>query len=572
MPVTQSPANPTSTIQASPSATGAGPMNSRAKNSCATNAQPTNAQATNECEVDASTGSVIHASPQHPCPNDTSDTTPTATPDSERCRKPFMPKVLVIDDDRTILLLAEKALSTVADVVTAENAEAGLELIRTGSFDTVLLDIQLPDRSGLAVYCEIREHDHRLPVIFMTVEAASHTAIEAMQLGAFDYLAKPLSVDPLRDLVEKAIEQRQLSSVPVAISADEESPDDSSELFIGRSKSMLEVFKAIGRVSKQDMPVLIRGESGTGKELVARALYQYSRRSDGPFLAVNCAALPDNLLESELFGHEKGAFTGAESRRIGKFEQCNGGTLFLDEIGDMALTVQAKVLRVLQEQRFERVGGNNELKTDVRILAATNQPLEKMVEDGEYREDLLYRLNGVTIELPPLSDRDGDVKLLIQHFLTQAKRELNKPNLEGLAPQTVALLTAYDWPGNVRQLRAVIRRCVLDSSLPVVGPDVLPRNIQAASGSGASGLHNDRSDTRIDGLATLVERLLNERSTNIYAESVEYMERLVLLRVLQETSGNQSQAAELLGITRGKLRDRINTYNIVLESDVAIKG
>jgi two-component system nitrogen regulation response regulator GlnG len=482
-----------------------------------------------------------------------------------------MPKVLVIDDDRTILLLAEKALAPIADVVTADSADAGLKLVRSGTFDTVLLDIQLPDRSGLAVYCEIRDFDHRLPVIFMTVAAASHTAIEAMQLGAFDYLAKPLSVDPLRDLVDKAIEQRQLSSVPVAISADEQPEDDDSELFIGRSESMLNVFKAIGRVSKQDLPVLIRGESGTGKELVARALYQYSHRAEKPFLAVNCAALPDNLLESELFGHEKGAFTGAESRRIGKFEQCNGGTLFLDEIGDMAPSVQAKVLRVLQEQRFERVGGNNELTTDVRILAATNRPLEEMVEDGDYREDLLYRLNGVTIELPPLRARNGDVALLIQHFLAQAKRELNKPNLEGLSPQAVTMLAAHDWPGNVRQLRAVIRRAVLDSSLPVIAPDVLPREIQRSVHRPASDATAAAEHASDQHLMSLIERLLSEKSTNVYAEAVEYVERLVILRVLQETKGNQSQAAEILGITRGKLRDRIQTFNIVLESGVAIK-
>ena len=485
-----------------------------------------------------------------------------------------MPKVLVIDDDRTILLLAEKALAPIADVVTVESADDGLAKVRSDNFDAVLLDIQLPDQNGLALYCEIREHDRRLPVIFMTVEAASHSAIEAMQLGAFDYLAKPLSVDPLRDLVEKAIDQRQLSSVPVAMSADEAESGDESELFIGRSDSMLDVFKAIGRVSKQDMPVLIRGESGTGKELVARALYQYSHRSEGPFLAVNCAALPDNLLESELFGHEKGAFTGAESRRIGKFEQCNGGTLFLDEIGDMAPTVQAKVLRVLQDQRFERIGGNNELQTDVRILAATNRPLEQMVTDGEYREDLLYRLNGVTIELPPLRNRAGDVSLLVQYFLGQAKRELSKPDLEGLSPEALALLVRHDWPGNVRQLRAVIRRCVLDSSLPVIVPDVLPRDIQRVAGETfeqSDQTEAGGSTTPRDGLHSLLERLISEKSSNVYAEAVEHMERIVLLRILRETGGNQSQAAEMLGITRGKLRDRIQTYNIVLESDIAIR-
>ena len=258
------------------------------------------------------------------------------------------------------------------------------------------------------------------------------------------------------------------------------------ELFIGRSAPMLEVFKAIGRVSKQNVPVLVRGESGTGKELVARALFQHSHRSEAPFLAVNCAALPDNLLESELFGHEKGAFTGADTRRIGKFEQCNRGTLFLDEIGDMAPIVQAKVLRVLQDQRFERIGGNNELKTDVRIVAATNQPLEQMVQDGDFREDLLYRLNAVTITLPPLRERPGDIALLIQHFLSQAKRDFNKPNLEGAAPETVEILTKYAWPGNVRQLRAVVRRCVLDTVLPVLVPDVLPPAVRGDSQSSGS--------------------------------------------------------------------------------------
>jgi len=482
-----------------------------------------------------------------------------------------MPHVLVIDDDRAIHLLAKKSLSPIADVSFAMTADEGLRLLKQNSFDAVLLDIVLPDRNGLAMYCEIRDYDRRLPVIFMTVDATSQTAIEAMQLGAFDYLAKPLSVDPLRDLVEKAIEQRMISSVPVAISANSDLPLVAGELFIGRSKSMLEVFKAIGRVSKQDVPVLIRGESGTGKELVARALFQHSHRDDEPFLAVNCAALPDNLLESELFGHEKGAFTGAESRRIGKFEQCNGGTLFLDEIGDMAPSVQAKVLRVLQEQKFERVGGNNQLTTNVRIIAATNRPLEQMVKNGEFREDLLYRLNGVTIELPPLRDRQGDVELLLQYFLGQAKRELKKPDLEGISPETVDLLTAYHWPGNVRQLRAVIRRCVLDCTMPVIVPDVLPKEIYLASAGLAETDSSMTSASPGSQLPELLDRLIQDKSTNIYSEAVEYVERYVLLRILSETNGNQSQAAEMLGITRGKLRDRIATYKIVLSSGVSVR-
>lgn len=485
-----------------------------------------------------------------------------------------MPNVLVIDDDRTILALAERTLTSVANVITASSAAEGLAELRKGSFDTVLLDIQLPDQNGMATYCEIRESDRRIPVIFMTIDAASDTAIEAMQLGAFDYLAKPLSVEPLRDLVEKAIEQHQISSVPVAIAADELEGNPSGELFIGQSPAMLDVFKSIGKVAKQNVPILVRGESGTGKELVARALFQYSHRHDQTFLAVNCAALPDSLLESELFGHEKGSFTGAESRRIGKFEQCNGGTLFLDEIGDMAPTVQAKVLRVLQEQRFERVGGSKELKTDTRVIAATNRPLEEMVESGDYREDLLYRLNGVTIELPPLRERLSDVPALVQSFLSTAKREFDKPDLEGVCPEAVDLLTAYHWPGNVRQLRAVIQRCVLDAVMPVITADVLPNEIRRSSDETEFGrASSDDADKPREGsqLPELVQHLLDQKSTSVYAEATAYMEQFVIMAVLQFTDGNQSQAAEILGITRGKLRDRIRTFDIQLKSDVTVE-
>ena len=492
-----------------------------------------------------------------------------------------MPNVLVIDDDRAIFALVRKALNGIADISAAETAADGLQRLQESSADAVLLDIMLPDRNGLAVFSEIHEFDRRLPVIFMTTEASSQSAIEAMQMGAFDYLAKPLEVTQLRTLAARALEQRELANVPVEIVADDSPMEESGELFIGRCPPMLEVFKAIGRVSKQDIPVLVRGESGTGKELVARAIYHFSDRADRPFLAVNCAALPETLLESELFGHEKGAFTGANSRRIGKFEQCNGGTLLLDEIGDMSPMVQAKVLRVLQEQRFERVGGNNEMTTDVRIVAATNQPLENMVEDGDFREDLLYRLNDVTIQLPPLRERSTDIPLLIQYFLGQAKRAFDKHDLEGASPETVELLTSYSWPGNVRQLRAVIRRCVLDSVLPVIVPSDLPTEITAdpsaqtdADATKESGDHPTPADgsAEPDGreLPELVAKLLVEKSTSIYAEAIAYAERYLLVQVLRQTDGNQSKAAEVLGITRGKLRDRIATYNIKLESGVKI--
>jgi two-component system nitrogen regulation response regulator GlnG len=448
-----------------------------------------------------------------------------------------------------------------------------LQRVSEGGIDVVLLDIQLPDTNGLAVYCQIHAQDHRLPVIFITVEAGSDTAIEAMKLGAYDYVSKPLERISFRALVSRAIETREIVNTPVAI-ATEDNPDEHADIFIGRSAPMLEIFKAIGRVASQPVTVLIRGQSGTGKELVARALVQHGDRSDKPFLAVNCAALPETLLESELFGHEKGAFTGADNKRIGKFEQANGGTLFLDEIGDMSPSVQAKVLRVLQEQRFQRVGGTKELVTDARVIAATNRNLERMVEEGDFREDLVYRLNTVTIPLPLLKDRSEDIPLLLQYFLNRTCKDLGKDELEGISPEATEILKSYEWPGNVRQLNAVVRWMVLNAPAPVISPAMLPLEIlertghtptpaaanesPAAVSAEAAGAESHRE---ID-LIALVERLLEQGSTNVYAETLEQMERYVLTRVLDACGGNQTQAAEVLGITRGKIRDRMATYDL----------
>ncbi|MEX2286859.1 MAG: sigma-54 dependent transcriptional regulator [Planctomycetaceae bacterium] len=321
-----------------------------------------------------------------------------------------MASVLVIDDDRSIWDLIGKALeSSNVEVLTAGTAEEGLKIFSEQRPDVVLLDIMLPKTSGLELFEQIHKLDPKLPLLFITSLESSETAIKAMALGASDYLLKPLSVPQIQRLVEQALKIRRLMNVPVPV------PDDSltnasrakqaeGDVLVGRSTQMQEVYKGIGRVAPQDVTVLIRGESGTGKELVARAVYQHSPRADGPFLAVNCAAIPDALLESELFGHEKGAFTSADQQRIGRFEQCEGGTLFLDEIGDMSPLVQSKVLRVLQSQEFERVGGNNTIRTDVRVIAATNRDLEKMVEAGEFRSDLYYRLSGFTIQLAPLRE------------------------------------------------------------------------------------------------------------------------------------------------------------------------
>jgi len=512
-----------------------------------------------------------------------------------------MPLVLIIDDDRSVLHLVQRSLEKInIDVLSASSADEGLKLVQERHPDVVLLDILMPRMSGLEVFSRIHNLDRRLPVIFITADAGSETAIEAMQLGAYDYLAKPLELAKLNNLVLKALETRRLMSVPVAVPVREEERPNSpnGDLFIGRSPGMLEVFKSIGRVSKQNVTVLIRGESGTGKELVARALYQFSNRANKPFMAVNCAALPDTLLESELFGHEKGSFTGAERRRIGKFEQCNGGTLFLDEVGDMSPLTQGKVLRLLQEQRFERVGGNDTIETDARLIAATNRPLEQMVEAGTFRGDLFYRLNVVTITLPPLRERLADVPLLLQYFLTRIRKELSKPEIEGISSEAIEILQSYQWPGNIRELQSVVHQCVLKATGPVIVPDFLPKSVFEPQAADAESISNGAApptssgtarestesatgaNSQTDGtefhpgiqLQDFVEARLQCGTTNLYAEAIDVMERYLFTRVLQATGGNQTKTSEILGITRGKVRDRIAAFNITLGKKVSIEG
>ncbi len=485
-----------------------------------------------------------------------------------------MPTALVVDDDRTIREMVRRSLEKVDVTVNAvETAQAALEAIDADTPDVVLLDIMLPGISGLDVFRQINAIDRRLPVIFITSAGDSDTAIEAMQLGAFDYLAKPLDLPRLNVLTQSAIETRRMMNTPVALPVGEAAPLK-ADRFVGRSPRMLDVFKSIGRVAAENVTVLIRGESGTGKELVARAIYQHSPRAEKPFIAINCAALTETLLESELFGHEKGSFTGAEAQRIGKFEQCNGGTIFLDEVGDMSPLTQGKVLRLLQEQKFERVGGNTTIETDVRVIAATNRDLEQMVEDGTFREDLFYRLNGLTISLPPLRERGEDVGLLVEHNLTVACHEMGRSEIEGLSPESLELLTQYSWPGNVRELQSVIRQALLNTTGPVIVPsflpDVLRKGVQA---EGAPALEPDAADAAglpASDLRPFVDRRLAEQSTDLYAETLEAMERYLLTRVLDEVGGNQTRAAEILGITRGKIRDRIAQFGISLDKTVSL--
>jgi two-component system nitrogen regulation response regulator GlnG len=404
-------------------------------------------------------------------------------------------------------------------------------------------------------------------------------AIESMKLGAYDYLQKPLDKEKVLDLVARAAEMRRLMSIPVAVSPSAPSANG-GDTMLGQSEAMQRVFKAIGRVAAQDVTVLIQGDSGTGKELVARAIYQHSARASGPFLAVNCAAIPETLLESEFFGHEKGSFTGADSRRIGKFEQCSGGTIFLDEIGDMPPLLQSKILRLLQEQKFERVGGNQTITTDVRIIAATNRDLDALVREQKFREDLLYRLKGFLICLPPLREREGDLKLLIDHFLALYNARMGK-NVTRIDPEAMTALENYDWPGNVRELESVLKQALINSTGTVITKESLPeiRCFQQIGDGACPGLAEEESVSEVPGdqlprsdLAAFVEQRLGAGSRDLHSETAAMVERYLLTRVLRETGGNQSLAAKRLGITRGSLRNKIRSLRLSIGHVVTVSG
>jgi two-component system nitrogen regulation response regulator GlnG len=479
-----------------------------------------------------------------------------------------MPSLLVIDDDPAVLHVFRRVFQdSDVRVFTSGSAAEGLELLSQKHPDAVILDIMLPDADGLETFQRIQAKDSKVPVIFITAGGTSDTAIEAMKRGAFDYLLKPLDFNKIRDLTNRAFQIRRFMHVPVGVcSIAPNASAHPTDHLVGRCDAIQEVYKAIGRVAPQNVTVLIRGESGTGKELIARAIYQHSPRASGRFLAVNCAAIPESLLESELFGHEKGSFTGADTKRIGKFEQCNGGTLFLDEVGDMTPLVQSKLLRVLQEQRFERVGGNETIKTDVRIIAATNRDLEKMVAKGEFRPDLYYRLNGFTLRLPPLRERREDILVLLEHFLAIYNRELGK-SVRDIAPDALELLMNYHWPGNVRELQSVLKKALLQTTGPVLLADFLPEEVRGGSPRGRAVQARDPSAASLD---AFIDERLRARSEDLYAEALALMERSLLTRVLRHTGGNQSWAAKVLGITRGSLRNKIRLLRISIDQVVTV--
>jgi two-component system nitrogen regulation response regulator GlnG len=468
-----------------------------------------------------------------------------------------MSTLLVIDDEDSVRYSFRRVFEgDDVRVLTARTAAEGLAAVREHNPDVVVLDLQLPDRSGLDLFPDLQALDPKRPVLFITAHGTTETAIEAMKRGAFDYLVKPVDLDRLSQLIDRAFEAARLMHVPAVLPA-----DDRGDRIVGRSPIMQEMCKAIGRLAPQDVNVLILGESGTGKELVARALYHHSRRADKPFLAINCAALPEALLESELFGHERGAFTGATRRRIGKFEQCDSGTLFLDEIGDMTPALQAKMLRVLQEQRFERLGSNETLQTEVRVLAATNHNLERLVEQGRFRKDLYYRLKVVTIQLPPLRDRADDVAELGHYFLFRFDRELNL-DVRSLAPETLELLQAYPWPGNVRELQSAIKQAMLHASGHVLLPEFLPEEVRkarpAAADTAGVGFHLD----------AFIEEALRRGEQGLHDLVIKAVERRLLAKVLRDTHGHQAQASEVLGLNRTTLRHKLRDLGLAVDKVV----
>ncbi len=480
-----------------------------------------------------------------------------------------MALLLVVDDEPNIAFTISETLTTDRlRVVSAANAREGIEQVRNRRPDAVLLDVRLPDMSGLDAFQRIHEYDPRVPVIIMTAFATTEVAIEAMRRGAFDYFVKPVDLGVLRQVVARAVDVSRLSSTPAVLDdGEDDSPD--ADRIVGHSAAMQDVYKTIGRVAQQDVTVLLLGESGTGKELAARAIYHYSGRAKQPFLTVNCAALPESLLESELFGHEKGAFTGADQRRVGKFEQVNGGTIFLDEIGDMSPSTQAKALRLLQQQQFERVGGNETIQTDVRVIAATNKDLAGMVSQGKFRQDLYYRLSGFSLKLPALRERTDDVPLLIDAFIKSIGRELSKP-IRDITPKAREILQAHSWPGNVRELHNAIRYAIVHAAGEIITEDCLPHSCRGSADEFATnGLPAHPTEVS-RGLRALAQQLLQSSSTEIYRQVSQTVDEVLLDEVLRATDGNQMQAAARMGISRVTLRAKLRSVRTQQPDDPAV--
>jgi len=471
-----------------------------------------------------------------------------------------MSTILIIDDDDQLRKSFHKLLTEEGyRAQSAASGEAGLELIKRQLPDLVIVDVRLPGMNGLKTFEAIHAIEPKLPVIIMTAYGTTETAIEATKMGAFDYVLKPFEIPDMLAVIQQALEAGRFMRSPVELDV---KPDQAPrEAIVGRSKPMQDIYKAIGRVSTADATVLVRGESGTGKELVARAIYQHSLRAHRPFLIINCVAIPENLLESELFGYEKGAFTGAAHRRVGKIEQANGGTVFLDEIGDMPFSIQAKILRLLQEKSIERLGGRDTIPVDVRIIAATNRDLETALAQGRFREDLYYRLKVVTITLPPLRDRREDIALLADYFLLRFSQDMEMNN-PGINAQALAALEGNHWPGNVRELANTLQKALIFSRGTPIQPEDIKQAISDARMAARPGAespeevirHWMRSAMTAGGADGKFEAILDRCASILISEA------------LNLTDGNRSRAAKLLGLSRPTLHSKIEKYGLKLQT------
>lgn len=456
-----------------------------------------------------------------------------------------MKRLLIIDDELSVLYAFEKAFSKDYLVITAESGKKGIEGFQKNKPHVVLLDLKLPDISGLEVLKKLKELNPEVPVIVITAFADSETATTAMKEGAFDYVSKPFDIQKIREIIKRAKESH--SEEVIEFSNFQEV--SFVRRLIGKSQAILEISKLVGQLADHDVPVLIEGESGVGKELVARAIHENSKRRNKPFVVVNCAALPEGLVESELFGYEPGAFTSAEKRKLGKFEVAQGGTIFLDEIGDMSPLTQAKILRVLQEKTFERLGGNTPIIVDVRIIAATNKDLSEETKRGNFRKDLYHRLNVVNIKIPPLRERREDIPLLVEFFVKKYAREADL-KIRGITKDALEVLLNYSWPGNVRELENVLRRAVILSKGSYITKDELFLDKEK------------RELSFVKTIEDLVNSVLLSGQNSPYHALLSQIEQIMIQRALEITGGNQLKASFLLGINRLTLRKKIKEYNI----------
>ena len=486
-----------------------------------------------------------------------------------------MAKILIVDDDKNMLGMLERTISQKnesLEILKASDGKEAIKQVKKEQPQVVLMDIQMPDMDGLAAFAEIKKIVPKQLVIIMTGHGTTDTAIEAMKSGAYDYITKPFDSRTLLELLEAALHASEMMNEVVVIEDAVNIKDINLNVrsIIGLSPKMQEVYKKIGQIAGTSVPVLLIGDSGTGKELVARAIYHNSNRNNKPFLAINCAAIPETLLEAELFGYEKGSFTGANERKIGKFELCNGGTIFLDEIGDMPTSIQAKILRVLQEGELERVGGTETLKVDVRIISATNKDLKKLIEENKFREDLYYRLNVIQINLPSLCERKEDIADIVSYFLKRFNYEFGK-NISEIPKKSMEALLEYDWPGNVRELENIIKRAVVTTTGKILQLDMshtTHTDTQTAPEALEDKLFTQVTDPNhsfADLLDSVAESLLEKMLLLPDADPDRIdlfgkLEKLLILKALKKLNDNQVQTAKLLGITRNTLRSRIDEY------------